>query len=96
MENDGRYWYPFQPWLRWPLRLAGMCLILRMATEGFSTQKWPWQALLFASAYLIWSFQTPRQRPKTLFTQFVRAGSFVIGIFTLCVVLSVAYLFVVR
>ena len=68
-QNDlvvGCFWYPYRPWLRWPIRLLGAVGIVAVVTQLAIHHRWPEIPGLFAplSLFLI-SFEKPEPRLKT-------------------------------
>jgi hypothetical protein len=62
----GCYWYPYRPWLRWPLRLLGALGIIMVVTKVALYHRWTdVTALLGPLWLLVVSFDTPERKPKT-------------------------------
>jgi hypothetical protein len=64
-QNDGSYWYPFRPSLRWPVRILGLAGVLASLGHWSLGSHWHWQGLLMPLWFLIISFETPYRRRKT-------------------------------
>lgn len=63
-EDDGCYWYPLRPALRWPARIAGVLLTLGLLAEWATTGHLRWQGLFIPLWFISLSFDTPERRPK--------------------------------
>ena len=59
------FWYPFRPWLRWPIRLLGAIGIIAVVAKLAIHNGWAELPGVFAplSLFLI-SFVSPEPRPK--------------------------------
>ena len=62
----GCFWYPYRPWLRWPIRLLGAVGIVAVLTKLAIYHRWAEVTGLFAPAWLfLVSFDNPEPKPKT-------------------------------
>jgi hypothetical protein len=62
----GCYWYPYRPWLRWPIRLLGAVGIVAVLTKIAVHHRWSEVTGLFGPVWLfLVSFDTPEPKPKT-------------------------------
>ena len=70
----GCFWYPYRPWLRWPMRLLGAVGIVAVLTKMVVQHRWTEFTGLFGPVWLfLVSFDTPEPKPKTR-TYFVGAA----------------------
>lgn len=64
-QDDGCFWYPFRPSLRWPIRTLAVVLLLAVAAEGIFAHRWRWAGFVLPIWLLTASFDTPYRRRKT-------------------------------
>lgn len=64
--ESGCFWYPFRPWLRWPIRLLGAVGIVVVLTKLLIYHRWSEATGLFAPIWLfLASFVNPEPKLKT-------------------------------
>jgi hypothetical protein len=83
IQDDGSYWYPFRPSLRWPVRIVGLAGVLASLGQLAFGSHWHWQGLLMPLWFLLISFETPHRRHKTATYRAVVAALFAIPLFLL-------------
>jgi hypothetical protein len=60
------FWYPFRPWLRWPIRLFAIVAMLLAVTKLVIHRQWSDAAgLVWPSWLLVVALETPQPKPKT-------------------------------
>jgi len=83
----GCYWYPYQPWQRWPIRLLGAVGIVAVLTKVAVHHRWSDVTELFGPVWLfLVSFDTPEPRPKTRTYLIGASLAWLAVVFTLLVV----------
>jgi hypothetical protein len=61
-QNDGGYWSPIRPWLRWPTRIVGLLFLAVGVGTGFGEGDWRMTDILKGLAFLLVSFSAPERR----------------------------------
>jgi hypothetical protein len=60
------FWYPFRPWLRWPVRLLAIAGIISAAVKLVAVRDWcDCFRFIFPIGLLAMSFDKPELKPKT-------------------------------
>ncbi len=83
----GCFWYPYRPWLRWPLRVLGAAGIAAVVAKLVTHHRWSDVPGLFGPLWLfLVIFDEPEPRLKTR-TYLVAAGlAWLAVVFTLLVI----------
>ena len=83
----GCFWYPYRPWLRWPIRVLGAVGIAAVVMKLATHHRWSdVTGLLGPLCLFLVSFDDPELRPKTR-TYLVSAGlAWLAVVFTLLVI----------